>query len=74
MVILYCNDCKLYLPKNSSHCSICNRCYINYDFHTFFIDLCICKNNEKIYISYLLILMTSSSLLMILTILAYSYQ
>ena len=72
VVILYCNDCSLYLPKTSSHCSICNQCFIEYNFHTYFIDLCICKNNEKFFLYYLTTLMSNCSLMMILIFIEYS--
>lgn len=43
----FCKTCKVFKPKRSSHCRICDNCVEMFDHHCGYVNNCIGKNNYK---------------------------
>ena len=49
----YCENCNLYPPLRSAHCSICGHCILRRDHHCQFLGICIGMKNHFAYVLYL---------------------
>jgi hypothetical protein len=62
--VKFCYTCKVFRPYLAVHCARCDECCLHFDHHCMWLKNCICRNNYKVFVGFLITL----SLLSILTI------
>ncbi|XP_055517594.1 uncharacterized protein si:ch211-223a10.1 [Leucoraja erinacea] len=50
----FCIYCEIVQPKGTKHCRLCNSCMENFDHHCLFLMKCVAKNNQRLFILFLL--------------------
>lgn len=60
-----CDICETYKPPRTHHCMRCNRCFLKYDHHNYFLDLCIAFHNYKLFVQFVIINFASCLLFLI---------
>ena len=53
---LVCPDCEVFRPFKSRHCHYCDRCVRNFDHHCPWINNCVGKRNQTLFVFLLLII------------------
>ncbi|XP_038638936.1 palmitoyltransferase AKR1 [Scyliorhinus canicula] len=49
----FCTYCELIQPEQTKHCRLCNACMVNYDHHCLFLMKCVAKDNQRLFILFL---------------------
>ncbi len=50
----YCHKCFIKKERDSKHCIICNKCFLNFDHHCYWINKCVANDNYRIFVLFLL--------------------
>jgi len=53
----FCSKCELVPPLLSSHCKICERCYVEIDHHCLYLYRCIARDNHRIFVAFNFVVM-----------------
>lgn len=46
----FCFECKAYFPLNGRHCYACRECIAGFDHHCDFLDNCVGKGNQRLFV------------------------
>ena len=63
-----CPTCELVQQSMAVHCTACNRCIVDFDFHSILVNNCISRNNRHFLISFLVSLMGFFSTLIVISL------
>uniref|UniRef100_A0A3P9LMV9 Palmitoyltransferase n=1 Tax=Oryzias latipes TaxID=8090 RepID=A0A3P9LMV9_ORYLA len=69
----FCPYCELFQPDFTKHCKLCQVCVKDYDHHCLFLNRCIGRDNHRLFIFFILAMVTSH-LLFVAMAMCYLYS